>query len=339
MKQILIIKLAAIGDVLRTTSVLQGIKEKYTDSHISWVTSEQAYPILENNPLIDDLYTINENLIKDFKAKKFDLIINLDEDYEACKLATGLEGEVIGFYLKDNKVVPSESTKEYFDMSALGKKPKNDELKKENKKTYQQLMFDIIGIQPKKYDTILNLREDELNFAKEFAAANNIKEGDLVIGLNTGAGKRWQLKKWSIKKTAELADKLHNELKAKVLLFGGKEEKERNKEILKACKTPAIDAGCDNSLPQFAALVNLCELVVCSDSLVLHIAVALKKNLVVLFGPTSANEIELYGLGKKMVPDIDCVCCYKKECTKKPNCMDMISVEEVFENIKSLLNL
>jgi len=335
MTQILIIKLAAIGDVLRTASILQGIKEECPEPYIYWVTSKEALPMLDNNHLINELHTINEDLIKEFKGKKFDLIINLDEDYEACKLATELEGEVIGFYLKDNKIVPSESAKEWFNMSALGEKPRNDMLKKANKKTYQQLMFEIIGIKPKKYDTLLNLKKDEQNFAKKFIAANNIGKNDWVIGLNTGAGGRWQLKKWSVDKTAELADKLHNKLKANVLLFGGPEEKLRNREIIKRCKTPIIDTGCDNSLLQFAALINFCSLIITSDSLAMHIAIALKKRVVVLFGPTSANEIELYGLGKKIAPKMDCVCCYKKTCDKKPNCMDMISVDEVFKNVES----
>jgi heptosyltransferase-2 len=58
----------------------------------------------------------------------------------------------------------------------------------------------------------------------------------------------------------------------------------------------------------------------------MHFAIALKKPLVVFFGPTSAAEIETYGLGKKVFADMDCLACYKKECDKKPNCMDLISV-------------
>ena len=337
MKQILIIKLAAIGDVLRTTSILYGIKEKYPDSIISWVTSEGAVPLLKNNHLINNIYIINENLIKQFDENKFDIIINLDEDILACTLASELQGEIIGFYLKDNKIVPTESAREWFNMSALGEPLQNDKLKKANRKTYHQLMFELIKIQPKKSDFFLNMKYEELNFAKKFAVTNNIKNGDMIIGLNTGAGKRWQFKKWSLNKTIKLAERLSNELNAKVILFGGKEEKEKNKEIQEKCRTPIIDTGCDNNLLQFAALLNLCSLVVTSDSLALHIAVALKKKLVVLFGPTSANEIELYGLGKKIVPNMNCICCYKQTCDKKPNCMDMIGVEEVFENIKFII--
>jgi heptosyltransferase-2 len=48
-----------------------------------------------------------------------------------------------------------------------------------------------------------------------------------------------------------------------------------------------------------------------------------------LFGPTSAAEIELYGLGEKVVPKMDCLTCYKSRCDFVPNCMDLISTNMV----------
>ena len=56
---------------------------------------------------------------------------------------------------------------------------------------------------------------------------------------------------------------------------------------------------------------------------------ALGKRTVVLFGPTSAAEIELYGLGEKVVPKMECLSCYKTSCDFVPNCMDLISTEMV----------
>jgi len=325
----LIIKLGAIGDVLRTTSILQGLKEKYPKANISWLTKENAHDLLKNNPFIHKIYTKKP-------LKRFDLIINLDEDHEACKLATELSDNIIGFYLKENKVTPTETAKTWYNMSNLGKKPQNDILKKENKKTYQQHMFDIIGIKPKQYDTLLNLTEEELNFGRNFAKKHNIKQDGIVIGLNTGAGKRWKLKKWGIEKTAKLAEKIFKELNANIILFGGSEETERNKKILSLIKTPTIDAGCNNSLMQFASLIDLCDILVTSDSLAMHIGIALKKKVVVLFGPTSSTEIKIYKRGKKIMPRLECTCCYKKTCNKKPNCMDLIDMDDVFEAVKEL---
>jgi len=217
--------------------------------------------------------------------------------------------------------------------SKFGKK-RADELKKENKKTYQQIISEIVGV--KESEPILTLEEREIGFAKDFAERKSINENDLVIGLNTSAGKRWQLKKWDIKKTAELANKLIEELNAKVILFGGPEERERNDKIKKLANG-IIGAGCDNSLLEFASLINLCSILVTSDSLAMHIGIALKKKVIALFGPTSSSEIELFGRGKKIISNLECVCCYKKTCDKKPNCMDMIIAEQVFNAVKELI--
>jgi len=86
--QILIIKLGAIGDVIRTTAVLPGLKEKFKDSVIDWITKKEALDILKNNNLINKIFLIDENAETELKNKEYNLIINLDDDNEACKLAT-----------------------------------------------------------------------------------------------------------------------------------------------------------------------------------------------------------------------------------------------------------
>ncbi|MBS3097345.1 glycosyltransferase family 9 protein [Candidatus Woesearchaeota archaeon] len=334
--RILIIKLAAIGDVLRTTSIVKGLKNKYPESEILWVTAKESYDILKNNEYIDRIIILDKEA-KNKLEEEFELVISLDDDFEAIKLASSIKKKkLMGAYTEGNEIKYTDSSAAWFDMglsSKFGKK-RADELKKENKKTYQQIISEIVGV--KESEPILTLEEREIGFAKDFAERKSINENDLVIGLNTSAGKRWQLKKWDIKKTAELANKLIEELNAKVILFGGPEERERNDKIKKLANG-IIGAGCDNSLLEFASLINLCSILVTSDSLAMHIGIALKKKVIALFGPTSSSEIELFGRGKKIISNLECVCCYKKTCDKKPNCMDMIIAEQVFNAVKELI--
>jgi len=335
---ILVIKLGAIGDVLRTTSVLQALKEKYLDCEISWVTKNKSFDILKNNDFIDKIYLSDENLKEKLKGKIFDLIISLDDDSEACDLASSLNSKkIIGAYLENGKRVYTEDSALWFDIGLISKfgKEKADELKALNKKTHQEILFSILNINNGKYKTcrpILNLQKEDLKFAKQFAEKNNIGKKDLVIGINTGAGGRWQDKKLSIEKTIELIDKLNSELKVKLILFGGPAEIERNEKIKQDIKTDIIDAGCDNSLMEFASLINLCKILITSDSLALHIGVALKKKVVVFFGPTSFHEIELYNKGKKIIPKTGCLCCYKEKCDIPPD----YNVDEIVEGVKEL---
>ncbi len=329
--KLLIVKLGAIGDVIRTTSILKGLKEKYNAS-IYWVTKEDAVDVLKNNKLIDKIFVFNKDEIKE----EIDLVISLEDNEEGCEFVSKLEyKDVIGVY-SDNKKI-SYTPSEWFDMSLVSRfgKERADELKVENKKTYQQLLGEMLDIDIS--EPILNLTKKKKKISEKFAMENNISKGDLVIGLNTSAGKRWKFKRLDIKKTIILANRLNKEFKAKIILFGGKEEIERNKKIKNGVSFEIIDAGCDNSLLEFAALIGLCSVVITSDSLALNIAIALKRKVVVFFTVTSAAEIDLYGRGKKIVSKIDCVCCYRKECDKKMNCVDMIKVDDIVKGVKEVL--
>ncbi|MEK6869426.1 MAG: glycosyltransferase family 9 protein, partial [Nanoarchaeota archaeon] len=199
-------------------------------------------------------------------------------------------------------------------------------------------MYNILGLKYNKQEPILKLSNKELEFGKKFAEKNNINENDAVIGINTGAGGRWQDKKLSIEETAELIDKVNKEIKIndkniRLLLFGGPEEKERNEKIKKAIKSRIIDAGCDNSLMEFASLVNLCNILVTSDSLALHIGTALKKKIVSCYYPTSAAEIETYGRGIKIIGKGKSYCSYQTKCTYPAEW----DIDEIADAVKKLI--
>jgi heptosyltransferase-2 len=334
---ILIIKLGAIGDVIRTTAILPGLKEKYKDYSIDWITKKASFDILKNNNLIENTYLIDDVIKSLLKNKEYDLIINLDDDNEACILASKIKHkEIIGAYSEDGKNLYTESSSLWFDMGLISRfgKQKADELKAKNKKTYPEIIYEILGMDYKKQEPILNLSDDELDFGKQFADKNSINDNDLVIGINTGAGGRWQDKRLSIKETAELIDKLDNKVNARLLLFGGPTEDERNNKIKQEIKTDIIDAGCNNSLMEFVSLVNLCNIVITSDSLAMHIGTALKKKIVSFFAPTSSAEIELYSRGIKILPKKGCICCYKSKCDISPEW----DIDEFINAVKKLLN-
>lgn len=316
---ILIIKLGALGDVIRTTAVLQGLKAKYRNCRIGWVTKKSSVDFLKNNDFIGKVYLMDD--AEKLRQKKYDLLISLDDDYDVCELASGIRSKrIIGSYLKDGKKAYTGDSSPWFDMgliSRLGKR-KADLLKARNKKTYPEIMYGILGLKYRKQEPILILSKEELDFGSKFAKSHGIKKTDAVIGVNTGAGGRWEDKKLSAKETANLIDKINNKLKAKILLFGGPEEIKRNDDIKKLAKTNVIDAGCNNSLMEFASLVNLCDVLVTSDSLALHIGVALKKKVVAFFYPTSSSEIELYGRGIKIVGKGKDYCSYKSRCDYPP---------------------
>lgn len=339
-ERILIIKMGAKGDVLRTTCILTGLKEKYPDSYVTWVVEKRSQELLQNIDLIDRILEFSLETVTILQAEKFDLVLSLDSSVVSSALAQGIDAhEKRGFGLNnEGKVYPfNPEAEEWFRMGIF------DDVKRKNKKTHQEIMFGICGIglinqtsTKGTYEIIVRLSEEEKEFARLFSEEGGVPGSSPVVGLNTGSGSRWLLKKWRRDGFLELIKKLH-EKGAKVLLFGGEEEKERNLWLKKNSPFPVIDTGSGNSLRHFFALLSLCDVVVAGDTLAVHAALGLKKKVVVLFGPTSSSEIELYGRGKKVVAPMDCVGCYREICNRNPACMDEITVDAIFSAIARLL--
>lgn len=327
--KILIVKLGAIGDVLRTTSLLPGLDEKYNPAKVDWITSEASKDILLDNPFIQNIFTWEERE----RLSDYEMVIGLEDEKEACELVSEIKSEkIFGAYLEKGEITYTPSA--WFDMSMISRYgiEKANELKKTNRKTYQQHMAELLGIRVSPY--VFNLTDDEIECGKKALKDLGIAKNERVAGINTGAGKRWPLKSWGLAQTVELINRLTRELGVVSLILGGEDEKERNGIIARETGMP--DAGV-HSLKNFASIVDRCPVVLSSDSLAMHFALALKKRVVAFFGPTSAAEIELYGLGEKLVPPVPCVACYRKACEVKPNCMDSLSIDDVFVSMKRQL--
>jgi ADP-heptose:LPS heptosyltransferase len=322
-----------MGDVLRTTFLLHGLKELYPDSKIAWIVNEKNASVLEHNNLIDDIIlndeTIGNYLINNF----FDIVINLDLGYDSLLLAKlSNNSKVLGFTLSNNRniITSNEFAKEWLKMSAY------DELKKANTFTYQYWMSKITELPKDNYEIIVPLQKTSTIKAEQFLKYNNINHNNKIIGINPGAGKRWNLKKWVLSSFIETA-KYFSKKGCTILLLGGKYDENEINAILKENIPNVISTGIDNSIPDFFAKINLCDVLLCGDTMALHAAAGLKKNTVALFGPTSANEIEICSRGIKIQSKKECVVCYKQECHIINNCMKAISVKDVLEAIEQYL--
>ncbi|OGC24372.1 hypothetical protein A2291_02475 [candidate division WOR-1 bacterium RIFOXYB2_FULL_42_35] len=303
--------------------------EKYENCSIDWLTSLAAKPVLLNIPIIRQIFTWEERSTVD----SYDLVIGLEDSLDVCRFVAEVKSMgIVGAYTRDNRIAYTPSG--WFDMSLISKfgLETANSLKKRNGKTYQQHMSELLGISVNNY--FFNLAPEEIEYGQKFVKNLGITKTDKVVGINTGAGKRWPLKSLSVEKTIELVNKLKRELGLVSIILGGADEKERNAII---CHETGMPNGGVHSIRNFAAVVNQCQVLVCSDSLAMHFGIALGKKLVVFFGPTSATEIELYGLGTKLLAKVNCAVCYKKSCDSPNTCMDVLGVNELVAAAKNLL--
>ncbi|MGB9701906.1 MAG: glycosyltransferase family 9 protein [Candidatus Kapaibacteriota bacterium] len=316
--RILIIKLGAIGDVIRTTPLLRKIKKQHPNYEIWWLTlTPEILPDLVDVKLNFTL----ENIIL-LQNIEFDWLINLDKDMQACSLATMIKAyKKSGFWLENDKPAPINKLALPKFLTGLF-----DDISKANTKSYLEEIFEIAGWNFEKEEYVLDVKS---NF--QFNLENNNKK---IVGLNTGCGSRWTSRLWPEKHWLELIKMLQDE-GYYPLLLGGEAEHDRNKRLAEQTNATYLGAF---PLAQFISLVDKTDIVVTAVTMALHIAIGLKKNIVLLNNIFNPNEFELYGRGVIVQPDKECKCFFKGQCTNDYFCMEYLPAMKVFEKIKEQLN-
>jgi heptosyltransferase-2 len=330
-KKILIIKLGAKGDVVRTLPILHGIKEKYPDSEISWIVKEKNAELIQS-PFIDKIY-FSENF--NTENKTFDILYNFDIEEEATNLAENIKADKkYGFYLEQGFASCFNLSSEYY-LNTLF----DDDTKKNNKKTYQEMMFEVAELPYSKQHHKIYLNNKDMEYAENFIQENNLN-AEKLIGIHMGAGPRWPSKEWAEEKLEEFIIIAKNK-GYEILLFGGPDEIEQHKTFsdkLKQQNIKIYQSNPKNTDKEFAALVNICKVMICSDSLALHVSIALKKPTIALFFCTPPDEVENSGLVKKIVSPLLYDFFPQKMDQFNKELVNSISAQEVLDAVEDSLN-
>ena len=286
----LIVKLGAMGDVLRTTTILRAL-----EGPVTWVTRPASLPLLENVPQIAEVIPLAE-AERRLRGRRFDLAACLDDEPEACRLLDLVTYDRhVGSYLQDGRVVYGPSARPWYDMGLMSRfgKERADELKKLNTQSYQEHLFAM-------FERRFAGEEYVFGYAPQPADQRR-------LGIEMRADPRWRWKRWG-----------------------------RSPELLERLGADGLDLFIfqqRDDLRDFIADVNSCGVVLTGDTLTMHVALALRKRVIAVFGPTSAAEIYGYGRLTKVTSPIECVCCYLRDCAKDPNCMDLIPLERLRDEV------
>jgi heptosyltransferase-2 len=331
---VLLVKLAATGDVLRTTALLPAIHAKYPQAELTWLTAPAATGLFAGNRLVDAVWSAGDAVTAARLARQqFDVVLCPDADPEAAALAAGAEASERHGFTTDRagRVVPlGPGAESWFRMGV------DDRRKRANAETYQRRICAVLDLDPARIaEPILEPSAADHSAARELRGRLPAAR---LIGMNTGAGGRWPYKQWYPEHQRRFLS-LATARGHAVLLLGGPEEARHQAELAAGARGTAVfDAGTNHSYGRFAALVELCDVVVTGDTFALHVATARRRPVVALFGPTSSAEIELYGRGEKLTPPgFDCLCCYLPRCDKVPYCQQGILPETVLASVERWL--
>ena len=338
--KVLIVNLEAMGNVLVTTTLLPAIKRKYPRSTVCWITLANAARLLDGNPLVDRVYLWEPESWLKLQAMEFDVVMNVDKSVHACAFTMSLSAKKkLGYGLNKNGViVPLSKEAEYNYRLGL-----DDELKfRVNRTTNGQLLTEAMGLKYRRDEYILTLSQEELEYCHGYGRESGILEPtglrrQLVVGFNTGCSLLYPNKKMTVDQHVVLIGELSKISGVKLVLLGGPEDTERNAEIARQTARKVISTPTTEGLRKGLCYINICDTVITGDSFGMHAAIALKKHIIVWFGVSCPQEIDLYDRGVKLVPEgLECSPCWKRQCPYDLECVHMIDLDGIASAVRSL---
>ena len=323
-KRILIIKLGALGDVIRTTPLIEKLRLSHKNAHITWLTLS---PSILPKQGIDELLSLNEVSLFNLQHTAFDIVINLDKDKEACLLTSLVSAEEkYGFTWQDGHIAACTPAAERKLLTGYF-----DSLSKENTKSYLEEIFEICHFKFNKEEYLIHLNDKMACFWKEKFV--KLSDGKIIIGLNTGCGPRWNTRLWSDEKWIETARSLQEKGYFPVFL-GGELEHDKNERLSIASN---VYYPGHFSLEEFIAITNCCDAIVTQVTMMMHIATALKKKMVLMNTIFNPFEFELYGRGSLVGPPSPCQCYFGNSCQFDAPCMLSIESNVVVDAMEKIL--
>lgn len=337
MKKILIVNVNWLGDVIFSTPFIKALREANPDSYIACLIHPRCADILKDNPRVNEIIIYDEEgahrsifgklkLIADLRRKKFDTAFILHRSFTKA-LLTWLSGirERIGYPTKHRDMF----------LTKLVEIPDEEAHKVE----YFLNLARASGVAVRDIAYEFFIKDSDRQKIKAFLKENAVGDKDLLVVLCPGGN--WGPKRWPQENFASLADLFIEKLAARIVISGAKKDSGLAEEIKNMMKNrPVISCG-KTTLKELGALLERANLVVANDTGPMHLAVAMKTNVVALFGPTSPKLTGPYGRGNYRViwkwQDEECsVPCYDITCTDS-RCMSAISVEEVFREAEGML--
>lgn len=340
MKNILIVKMSSIGDVIHALPVSYAIKETYPDAHLTWVVEPPAYDIVAMAACVDEIIV--------FEKKKFRSVKGFLQNF--LPLRRKIQARDYDVVLDLQGLFKSAA------VAALAKAPKGQKYGMWNMREGSQLISKpvigahchdhvieryldtarAIGCEVKEVRLPIRVPEREQQLTRQIVAQAGANMKNAYVVLVVGAS--WPTKCWPDGHFAVLGDWLYNHGVIPVLVGSGPVETQKAAEIAAKMDIPPIDLVGKLNFKQLAYLFQQSAVVVGGDTGPTHLAVGIGAKTVMLMGPTYPRRTGPYGqMENLLVVDRDCRECMKRACPLGHDCMAVIKPEQVEAKLKALV--
>ncbi len=332
--KILILKPSSLGDVVQALPVLRRLKRHLPESEIHWWIDSALAPLLEGDP---DLFKVVRferrrwgspvhwpeiwHSVRWLRAQNYDWVIDLQ-----CLARTGAFAWLANGKLLAGLDEAREGARGYYDIIVPRASFHTHAV------DWYLAVLPQLGVPAGEMFTWLPERPD-------VAAAVQAKwqpANSRWIALQPGA--RWRNKRWPADSFAELVRQVVGQFAdVRFAILGGTEDEPLAETISRGAPERCLNLAGQTSLPEMVEWLRRCELMVTNDSGPMHVAVALGKPVVALFGPTEPRRTGPYGRLEQVIRHpLPCAPCMKPHCawSRPMECLTTISPTMVFERVR-----
>lgn len=334
MKRILIVNVNWLGDTLFATPFIRAVREKHPKAYIAILTHPRCYNILEGNPNIDEIIIYDEkkqhrNLLRRFSIVSYLRSKNFDA---AFILRKSLSRTLLLLFSKIPKRVGYRSKRAGFLLTERVDNPH----KGLHKVEYFLNLAKAAGIDTKNKNYEILISNKDMENGKNILKDAGIKDKGF-IALN--AGGNWDLKRWPAEYFAKLGDGIFERFNIPVVLTGAEKDIVLAEKITGLMRHKPVALCGKTDLKTLGAIFKKAICVISNDSGPMHLAVAVRADVIAIFGPTSPELTGPYGDGKYVVLRKDTGCkvpCYDLKC-KDNRCMKAVTVEDVLGALDGII--
>jgi lipopolysaccharide heptosyltransferase I len=349
-QKVLVLRLSAVGDVIRTLPAVKALKEHRPSCFIIWIVEEPSRALLESQPEVDEVIlfprkrwtkgikslkgiwgTFGEmrGFVKDLRRRKFDVVL----DFHGI-----LKSGLLSFLSGSPKRIGYDrrSTKEgnFLFSNVKVKLPRH----KISRFERNLALLKGMGLELKELKYRLHIPPEDREHMGSFFKASSARVNRPLIAIHPGASRKALFKRWMPDLYAQLSDRLVRELNASVLFTWGDEELEWVEGIRKQMKEASLLAPKTESLTQLGELYRNCDLYIGGDTGPMHVASLMGIPVVVIYGPTDPVENEPFANHVKVRKEVGCNPCHEYSC-KKLDCIRAVSTAEVFKATQEILGI
>jgi lipopolysaccharide heptosyltransferase I len=331
-QRILMIKPSSLGDIVHALPALNLLRMRYPSSEIHWLVSSAFSGLLDRHPQLNGLFQFDRrrsekslsatkdravelrSLSSQLRDAGFDLVLDMQGLFRSGWFASRTRAPIrVGF----------AAARECAGLFYTHRVPLRPEEQHAVGRNLALLRY--LGIATDEISFHFAIDDADRSSVREMLAADQ-PYAVLLPGAN------WDTKRWPVEKFAQLVRPLRERFGLATVVAGASDAAELARQI-----DGSRNLAGRTTLPQLCALIEASALVIANDTGPMHIAAAMNKPLVTMFGPTNPHRTGPYARSSSVVRlEIACSPCYARNCSHR-TCLESLDGAHVLARVESQL--